>query len=126
MTIKQKRLALLDETAAHFNSKNRSATPNGCFYGGIGCAIGRKIEDKELCAKLDEKWDSEQGSSVGNCAVFRKLPGDLRKLGQSFLRDLQLLHDTDHNWDSKGLTLDGHEAYEAIKKNHIDKASKVR
>ncbi len=103
-TIKQKQLRILNETINNFNSTNRCVTENGsCNYyleGKQGCAIGRLIEDKELCKKLD-KLDYG-GVSYHN--VFDLLPDELKELTKGFLSDLQNLHDESECWNETGLT----------------------
>ena len=122
--IKKKRKALLDETAAHFNLNNRSTEfptiiYQRCIYSGVGCAIGRKIEDKELCKKLDQSDPfMSKGSAVSNDYIFNQLPDHLRELGQDFLVDLQRLHDFAENWNENGLSGQGKHVYELILKQH--------
>ncbi len=56
--LQTKQLALLEDTVKFFNSKNRAydALTEKCYYShpidGRGCAIGRLIEDKELCKEF--------------------------------------------------------------------------
>lgn len=105
MTLIEKQRAFLDETIAFYNSTNRGTSEGGgCKYyveGKEGCAIGRKIADKELCKKLDK---SKNGSGIGLEWVFCQLPTDLQELGQDFLKAVQLLHDDSNNWNETGLS----------------------
>ena len=112
--LQTKRLELLNETAGHFHLGNRSQKLDGgaCLYAGVGCAIGRKIEDKALCARLDLLEDS----SVKNDRLFKSLPTDLQELGQEFIASIQSLHDSVLNWDGKGLSAVGIKAVSDIKK----------
>lgn len=112
-----KQLALLEETVNHYNSKNRAANTS-CVYSPIpdvseGCAIGRKIKDKQLCADLDAH--KHGGYGVSNQSVFNVLPDELKELGMNFLHDLQRLHDEPAYWDEKGLSLSGAECVRRIK-----------
>lgn len=113
-TIEQK-LALLDETAAFFNSSNRCETAlHSCRYwmdGKAGCAIGRKIKDKELCRKLD----NGDTTSVNSDCVFNALPKDLQEYGRQYLKDLQQLHDESYYWNSAGLSEAGKIAFQDIR-----------
>lgn len=128
--LKIKRLELLNETIAHYTSKNRSVLtktfenidgvvlPSGrCLYfppneNSEGCAIGRKIEDKELCKKLD----TGNYGSVSQTKTFNELPESLRVLGQSFLGAVQSLHDGEGFWNEGGLSYKGEEMATIIKK----------
>lgn len=111
-----KQLVYLDEVKDHFNSSNRAAEiTNGCQYqteDGRGCAIGFKIEDKELCKKLDTVADI---TSVSNKIVFDLLPLSLQEYGQLFLSHLQDLHDTSQYWNQDGLSERGKVFYNKIK-----------
>ena len=115
----QKRRAVLDDTIAHFNLKNRSVIYATKSFGGRckyfsvagggegeirGCAIGRLIQDKGLCRRLDDETPT---TSVSNPVVFEQLPPELQELGQDFLSRLQNLHDIEGNWDEKGLSEEG-------------------
>lgn len=93
---------LLLSVINHYNSHNRAVKESGqCAYrvGSKGCAIGRQISDK-----LAEKLDSYCNSEVHYPEIFEMLPKRLRDMGQDFLRDIQLLHDYNNNWNSKGLS----------------------
>lgn len=99
-------MAFFVDMLGHYNSTNRGIK-KGMSYGGnacsyvAGCAIGRKIEDKALCATLDAQGDSSADK------VFDMLPLDLQKLGKEFLADVQGVHDSFDNWNETGLTSEG-------------------
>lgn len=81
----------------------RNFNETGCKYYPVsdkseGCAVGRKIKDKELCKMLDDLEDP----GVGN--VFDDLPDDLKVCGKNFLTFVQVLHDSMMSWDITGLT----------------------
>lgn len=114
-TLKEKQLDLLNETISFFNLGNRcigSDSSTACFYyyeGKEGCAIGRKIEDKELCKSLDKE------GAVTRNYVFNLLPDNLKELGQDFLINVQGLHDTISFWTKTGLSEKGEEKVIEIK-----------
>lgn len=114
MKTKEDKLKLLDETAKFFNLGNRCVHHLKCRYfieGMAGCAIGRLIEDKELCREFDRlDWPG-----VSNNHTFGLLPLDLQEYGQDFLSKLQDLHDIESNWDENGLNLNGKIRYNKIK-----------
>ena len=117
-----KRRAFVEETAAHYNSKNRSMnTKNGaCMYspahaGTEGCAIGRKVADKNLCRTFDEQYCN---SAVSATSVFTQLPPELQELGVDFLDEVQLLHDETYYWCEGGLNASGREVLGAIISRH--------
>lgn len=102
LTLKEEKLALLEETVNHFNLRNRSTRAAGrCIYGGVGCAIGRKIQDKNLCNELDN------APMTGVSAIFDRLPEDLQKFGKPFLAQLQDLHDDIDFWTRSGISYKG-------------------
>lgn len=101
-TLKAKRLRIIDETATAYTLLSRSTNEHGnCMYfteTSIGCAIGRLIEDKELCKTLDKQKDT-------SCSgIFHLLPKEIQTLGEKFLDDIQSLHDTKQCWNVNGLT----------------------
>lgn len=122
--IKEKRLEVLEDVVKYFNSNTRNATPdNTCKYLPItskseGCAIGRLIKDKELCARLD-KGDN-YSSGVSHEEIFSQLPDELKILGVEFLAAIQGLHDDPSNWDINGLTGEGKRDYNYIKMKYIE------
>jgi hypothetical protein len=104
-------LAFLVETATHFNINNRGHDKinGGCSYL-LGCAIGRKIEDKDLCRTLDTM--TVQGRSFS--AVFEKMPPFFQSLGIGAVRATQHLHDEIDNWDENGLSPRGLAFFEGL------------
>ena len=121
-TQSQQREVLLNETIAHYTSSNRSINGDVCNYKpsktSEGCAIGRKIADKELCTILDSTSLSlKDGTSV--FYVFYLLPEDLKILGKEFLSELQDLHDSPNHWNKTGLTYEGQRKVELIRENFI-------
>jgi len=112
--IKKKRLAVLESTINYFTSKNRCHGEDKCHYAPIegvseGCAVGRLIKDKELCATLDTI------GCVSTLDVFEQLPDDLQELGQGFLTELQILHDVASYWNETGLSFAGIQKFTYIK-----------
>ncbi len=110
-TIKERRLEILKWEKENRTSQNRAINNSlTCIYSGeIGCGVGRLIEDKDLCARLDSlgggAWVCNPG--VCNHSVFEQLPENVKELGQDFLKDLQKLHDYGHHWTPDGLSDDG-------------------
>jgi hypothetical protein len=106
-------LAFLEDTIKHFNSTNRGVNTGDrytCSYYA-GCAIGRHLP-KELCLRLDDF----ENSGINHRGIFDLLPQELQALGMSFLSRVQNLHDDEDNWDEKGLTTQGLEKANVIKK----------
>jgi hypothetical protein len=105
-TIKERRLEILKWERENRTSQNRAINQElTCIYSGeIGCGVGRLIEDKDLCAKLDSSSDRCGGSGVCLPSVFEQLPENVQELGQEFLMDLQALHDHGQHWTSNGLS----------------------
>ena len=121
MNLKEKQLAVLEETVNHFNRNNRAVKlidkKYKCVYSPVegiseGCAVGRLVKDKSLCDKFDERR-----LSVTSPHVYNLLPPEIQELGDGFLRDLQNLHDDEHNWNKTGLSSIGKNEYINIKNN---------
>lgn len=122
MKSKEEKLALLEETAKAFTLETRSVKPESivCLYGGRGCAVGRLIADKQLCARLDAFGNSD----IKNPAIWELIPEDVKEWGVDLLSNLQMLHDLEENWDSSGLTERGRQELAEIKE-FIIKTSEV-
>lgn len=107
-TIQERRLEILKWEKENRTSQNRAINNSlACLYSGeIGCGVGRLIEDKDLCARLDSL-----GGAAGVCnhLVFEQLPENVKELGRDFLMDLQKLHDDGHYWTPDGLSDDGND-----------------
>jgi hypothetical protein len=102
-TIQQRRLEILEWERDNRNFNNRSYEKyKGCTYSGeVGCAVGRLIEDKDLCAELDKSPEPQVMDQ------FYNFPKNVQELGWAFLSDLQNLHDNPYNWDDIGLSPSG-------------------
>lgn len=134
-TLQEKRLEFLNETVGFYTNNPRSITETGeCIYSptskSVGCAIGRHIEDKDLCKQLD----NHRSGGLAATEIFYTfdlLPEKLKALGKDFLQDVQDLHDCDVYWantdlhsinfnlpsSSKvGLSVSGKEKYRTIVK----------
>lgn len=113
--IKSKRLEILEDTVKYYSEDvtRRAVTDKGnCRYktiDGKRCAIGRL-----------SKKDLKEGYSVTNSnnIVFNELEEELQLLGGLFLESLQNLHDSRMNWDKNGITNEGLEYVEMIKKSY--------
>lgn len=117
VSISERSLAFLDDTAQHYNSANRSeGEASYCSYHPAhektqGCAIGRWLDrDNPI---IVGKWAAE----VSATRVQRNLPKWMAEMGIVFLARVQMLHDSDKNWDALGLTENGRKEYELIKRN---------
>ena len=121
-SLKERRLAFLNETISHFNSKNRAYDKErqACSYShkvNGGCAIGRKVsaELAEEFEAMSRAQEQNAGLSVGATDIFKKLPTELQELGSYFLELVQSLHDGDIYWDENGLSRIGEKKVENIK-----------
>lgn len=119
--IQVKQLTFLDETIKHYNSNNRAIIEGCCLYKSIpdvssGCAIGRHLTP-ELATLLDSCTDLNS-TSVEEDKIFNYLPDNLKELGQSFLNQVQQLHDNSAYWNEEGLTSAGYEKVRLIKMHY--------
>jgi hypothetical protein len=109
-SIKEKQIDFLNDTVKYYSedTNRRSTGVFSCEYynesNGKCCAIGRFIEDKKLSKELDSEFED---SSVSNDDVFLLLPLSLQELGQTFLHNIQRLHDQDYMWNENGITPSG-------------------
>lgn len=105
--LRKNRIRFLINTCVHFTSENRGVFTNengeqSCSYEK-GCAIGRHLP-KYIGKKLDA---GKYMNAVSSDFVMSNLPGKIKKLGASFLRAVQSLHDNAENWDEYGITPTG-------------------
>jgi len=118
LKIRRRMAALLDQTVAHYNSKNRSVAqlspdrvPN-CYYVPVdpecseGCAIGRLLPEKHVrqimaagCNSLSVRslFSHFRTNDIGIPKVFSGIP-------LSFLFKLQNLHDKGKYWNEDGIS----------------------
>ena len=106
----------LEDTVKYYSknpNKLRCQYNGYCTYssgekGVVGCAIGRKLTKKNR-----EYFDREymDGITIGdilNLDIHKKLlPVWMRNMKDTFLKGLQVLHDTEEYWDDKGLSKSG-------------------
>lgn len=117
--IKERQIAFLDDTAKHYNIFNRNDIHGECRYLPIndsseGCAIGRYL-DKCLAKRMDEREFGSPG--VSNMTLFNKLPTWMKEMGNSFLCNIQILHDDFTFWNEQGLSNKGSLNVDRIKSN---------
>jgi len=114
--INQRRLKFLELTASFYNKTNRRVVNKSresyCLYSSSkdspGCAIGRWVSK-------DSDLDFDTIAPVYSEGVFRNLPKWMQEMGKKFLCTVQLFHDSDCNWNEKGLSNSGNRIYEDIK-----------
>jgi hypothetical protein len=123
-SIESRRLEILEWEKANRNSKNRAVADNvdsnycpRCIYSGeIGCAVGRLIEDKSLC----ERMDLCEENRVSSFSIGELLPLEIQELGMNFLSQLQDLHDESSNWNESGLSEVGLEKWNSVKEMYCN------
>lgn len=119
--IKNAQAALLRDTIKFYNVSNRCHGGGGCQYrpteDSPGCAIGRHVANKELCAQWDIGFDGSPGIGNWDDTEIINLGAPLAVLGREFLAGIQTLHDSITLWDSAGLSLFGREKAELLCKN---------
>lgn len=125
MTNKERMYAMLDDVVKHF-SKNpeelRSVNTEGdCLYHpptnkprSIGCAIGMYMSWKNA-KELDKKGVFGIFTVCVDRFKAKLLPKWMNELNVEFLGALQRLHDSQENWESKGLSRIGKQQVKRIK-----------
>lgn len=126
--MKELKERLLSETAAHYKIGNRGVYEPGGTYGGtcvyenaLGCrcAIGRLMTNKGILMLREMKRLRAPLHGVIGLDVFREEWKPLiHKDNNSFLQDIQGLHDREVSWTLKGLSAIGKECVEYIKKRY--------
>lgn len=108
MKTKAEKLALLWDTAAFYNLKNRAMLGIECVYyhpdTKCRCAIGRLLTT-EQAKRLARISAADGDGSLAN--IWEELPGDLKDYGKSFLDNIQTLHDVERYWTNEGLSETG-------------------
>lgn len=97
----KKAFNFITDTLLHFNSTNRGFDneKTECSYVS-GCAIGRHIEDKELCKELDLLGSINSEENLDG--VVPLLPEKLQEIPHNVLYNMQNLHDNADLWDETG------------------------
>lgn len=123
MKNRKRMLSLLEETANHYNSDNRSSGDRGiCFYippcsKSEGCAIGRKLSEE--CKQFIIDNDLNTKSVAFLFSEFTRnnieIPDSLKDLNINFLIELQRFHDEVGNWSRTGLSTYGKAIFQEIK-----------
>lgn len=109
ISLNEAQRAFIVDELQHYNSANRGATPvTGVCRYSAGCAVGRRIEDADICLVLD----SGTNKTVDSDMVFTKLPQWMQDLGRDFLGLCQKIHDNGLLWTPEGL--DWNQEYQGI------------
>lgn len=108
--------AILDDTVQYYSediSRRGYELGDGCFYrlGDKKCAIGRFIPDEKYSIEMEDEGATTIKSRFPDC-----LPPEIEELPSKFLETLQFFHDNAFNWDEEGLTEQGKEYIESLKK----------
>lgn len=106
------------ETAAFYNSKNRSMADEGCCYldeKGNNCALGRCIKPERI-KEIVEYDNSAAAISLlkHEDYGFDILKDEYRIEDVQFWEDLQRFHDSEPNWDAFGISKRGREVAEKL------------
>lgn len=121
----------LIDTIKHYNSENRCFGKHYCTYSPLssgkegkseGCAIGRHL-DPEVAYQIDKDHRTSSGEYA--CASISKkmmnnypFPDWMKAMEESFLSNMQELHDYMGHWDEKGISDFGWVAVKRICDEH--------
>lgn len=121
-TIESRRLEFLEDTVRYYSEDvlRRAVSKTGkCQYkteDGRKCAIGRHIIKDKDC----EAFDMSKDNTVQE--IIRKnpdcLPEHVKELGVVFLINIQKLHDSRLYWNDNGISQEGKQEIEVIKREH--------
>lgn len=115
-----RRRKFLDDLVEFYGSDlNNRASSGICLYyltkDNKKCAIGRFIENPERVNGFSSEYSEKEFEKRGIT-----LNQKIKSLGESFLKECQLIHDKKENWDfikGKGLSLIGLNNVKKIKDN---------
>ena len=119
-------LELLNDTIAYYsvNPAERRCQANGsCCYSpktnyiptSDGCAIGRHL-DGDVKEKFDFRGGSIYSIKKNVLELFALAPQWMQDMHIYFLQDIQGLHDNPDYWNETGLSEEGKERVDEIKK----------
>ena len=106
--LKQRMLDILNETAQHYNSNNRSNQDGRCTYiptdptKSEGCAIGRKLPKTSKALIAEKGFNGFCVDALIACDI--PLGETFEGMSVEFLNRLQSFHDADENWTNEGLS----------------------
>ncbi len=102
---------IIEETANHYTSANRSASPAGsCFYKREEdmCAVGRCMTDFGIKAFGDYMGTVEELIDEAAKEPFDYyLKEEYRGHSEEFWRSLQRMHDNAEYWNEEGMSSEG-------------------
>ncbi len=124
--------SIINETAAFYNSKNRSVVVNHdeeywdqdteCRYlgeNGERCAFSRCCWETEKVINLlteNENMSADIVLKIAESDKIEILKEEYRGHSGEFWSNLQYFHDSSYNWDENGLTVEGVETKEGLLK----------
>lgn len=113
---------IIKETAEFYNLSNRGYDRNtgGCVYltgDNEKCALGRCISDDQIISFankytssiMDINEDFKEGETLD-----QYLKPEYRGHKLAFWRDIQTLHDEEHNWNEEGISESGQEQVDLL------------
>lgn len=121
--LRQRITAIVKETAAHYNSENRSVVGTSCAYipddpnQSEGCAIGRKLSKKAKKWIISRKLNGFAWYGLICEAKRDKInitPQCFKNFSAGFLNALQILHDSKEHWCENGISSMGLEYVENL------------
>lgn len=131
--LNDKRLRILEDTIEYYKNKGMRCTDdNSCRYSsktvnkeGEGCAVGRLLTPEQRYEIDGVCLHGSHSSSISDLMRNVYLPKELLsdeiyELGEDFLSELQLLHDSESNWDDRdsvSLSKDGERVADNIRDN---------
>lgn len=113
-------LQVLTETVAFYGenpSEKRSKNDGHCYYlsaSGKRCAMGRLLDERYTRADLSE-FEGKDSSCIPSYMIKK----EYKELSTDFLVELQILHDSNKNWNSSEISEIGAQKVELIKQDII-------
>jgi len=116
------KLEIIEVIAAYYSEdvNRRGVRDDGlCQYfskGGKMCAVGYCLKNPEEVAELEGGISGVWGQEI----TVDKFKEEYQINSEDFWDDLQEFHDSKLNWDSNGLTYNGKEQLEKLRKTYAE------
>jgi hypothetical protein len=116
-TVKTK-TQVIEETAAFYNSNNRSVNETGrCLYNGLD---GKQCAFARVCTNPSDFMEGSSALNILTTDGFYILKPEYRIENTRFWNDIQTFHDEELKWTETGLSEIGQRRKQRLLENYKD------